>query len=220
MSILTGPEIVRHVRQGTIVIDPFDETAVGPNSYDLRLAPEMKVYSKAYPLHLHNNMYWCKALTLDERLQKKYLPSEIEPLDMKVEEPTVNLTIPEEGLVIWPGICYLACTVECAGSDIFIPCVEGRSSIGRFAVFAHTSAGFGDLSFSGPDRPAQWTLEVVAVQPVRIYAGIRICQVIFTTPEHGKDLGPLPRYNGKYTGQRGPKPSYLWKDLQKETPNG
>ncbi len=45
MSILTGMEIIREVRTGNVVADPFDESRVGPNSLDVTLAPELKVYT-------------------------------------------------------------------------------------------------------------------------------------------------------------------------------
>jgi dCTP deaminase len=221
--MLTGPEILRHVRAGTIVLDPFKEKNLGANSYDLELDPWIKVYKKSLPAHEYWNQFYLDHLgrldvygyPLTSRRPGYPEPPFTEPLDMRVDEETVDLTIPAGGLVLYPGVLYLAATVECAGSALYVPCVEGRSSIGRIAVFAHTSAGFGDLDFSGPTCPAQWTLEMVAVQPVRVYAGIRVCQIFFTTPHHGHDLGPLPRYTGKYTGQKGPKASNLWKDFVK-----
>lgn len=42
--ILTGPEIHRQVQNGRIVIDPFEESLVNPNSYNLRLHDEMLIY--------------------------------------------------------------------------------------------------------------------------------------------------------------------------------
>ena len=55
--------------------------------------------------------------------------------------------------------------------------LEGRSSIGRLGVFIHVTAGFGDVGFKG-----YWTLEIFCVQPVRIYAGVEVCQNVF--PHH------------------------------------
>mgnify|MGYP003192700780 CR=1 FL=1 len=42
--ILTGDEIKRKVQEGTIVIEDFSEERLGPNSYNLRLGPELMVY--------------------------------------------------------------------------------------------------------------------------------------------------------------------------------
>ena len=42
--ILTGPEIERQVFEGAISIEPFFRQQVNPNSYNLRIAPELYVY--------------------------------------------------------------------------------------------------------------------------------------------------------------------------------
>jgi dCTP deaminase len=62
--------------------------------------------------------------------------------------------------------------------------IEGRSSIGRLGLFVHVTAGFGDVGFCG-----FWTLEMFAVQPVRIYAGVAICQIFY---HRGIYLTPPP----------------------------
>ncbi|MEU6828758.1 hypothetical protein ABZ894_08910 [Nocardia beijingensis] len=40
--VLTGRKIIDAVRKGEIVIDPFDEAAVNPNSYNYRLGPTLR----------------------------------------------------------------------------------------------------------------------------------------------------------------------------------
>ena len=52
--------------------------------------------------------------------------------------------------------------------------IEGRSSVGRLGLFVHVTAGFGDVGFCG-----FWTLEMFAVQPVRVYPGVPICQIFY-----------------------------------------
>ncbi len=42
--LLTGPEILRRIGTGEIVITPFNPKQLGPNSYNIRLAPELEVY--------------------------------------------------------------------------------------------------------------------------------------------------------------------------------
>ena len=43
---LTGYEITDRIADGELVIEPFDATQVSPNSYDLRLAPELEFYTE------------------------------------------------------------------------------------------------------------------------------------------------------------------------------
>ena len=81
------------------------------------------------------------------------------------------LKIPKEGLLLQPGTLYLGRTLEYTETHGMVPMLEGRSSVGRLGLFVHVTAGFGDIGFCG-----YWTLEMFAVQPVRIYAGVAICQ--------------------------------------------
>ena len=45
--ILSGSEIKKQVKLGNIAIEDFNESRVGPNSYNLRLAPELVIYKEA-----------------------------------------------------------------------------------------------------------------------------------------------------------------------------
>lgn len=43
--MLSGPEIAARVAAGQIVIEPYDPARLNPNSYNLTLAPTLKVYT-------------------------------------------------------------------------------------------------------------------------------------------------------------------------------
>jgi dCTP deaminase len=45
--ILTGREIARQVRNGRVILDPYDASQVNPNSYDLTLDSRLLVYRSA-----------------------------------------------------------------------------------------------------------------------------------------------------------------------------
>ena len=130
--ILSGQEIRKHLG-GRIVIDPFQEAHLNPNSYNLTLHNELLTYEEVV-------------------------------LDMREQNRVRRLTIPEEGLVLNPTQLYLGRTVERTETHGLVPMIEGRSSVGRLGLFVHVTAGFGDVGFCG-----YWTLEMFAVQPVRIY---------------------------------------------------
>ncbi len=229
--MLTGKEIERQVRLKNILIEPFDPKRLNPNSYNIRLGEDLAVYAAALSEYssvggvLQTGYQWgqrkCeRAFILD--------PAEDDCLDMARENAIYLIKIPPTGIVLYPGVLFLASTVERAGSDWFVPSVEGRSSVGRLGIQVHATAGFGDLGFK-----SHWTLEITVVHPVRIYAGVEIAQVIFTVPyqegsvpskmdgsgEYAHQLAglytnPYILYQGKYTGQTGPKPSGLWKEFQ------
>ena len=175
--ILTGPEIQKRLNQD-ITITPFDQKLLNPNSYNLRLANELLVYTEM-------------------------------PLDMKKDNPVEKLVIPPEGLLLEPGKLYLGRTVEFTETRNLVPMLEGRSSIGRLGLYVHVTAGFGDVGFAG-----FWTLELHCVQPIRIYAGVSICQIFYHSVE-----GDIIEYkSGKYQGNQGVQSSRLWMDFVDKAP--
>lgn len=128
-------------------------------------------------------------------------------LDMRKANRVRRLTIPEDGLVLSPNQLYLGRTVEMTETNDLVPMIEGRSSIGRLGLFVHVTAGFGDVGFRG-----FWTLEMFAVQPVRIYAGVPICQIFYH-----QIAGDYTNYvSDKYQNNRDIQPSLLFKELNPE----
>jgi len=142
----------------------------------------------SYNLRLHNEL-----LVYKERI-----------LDMKKENKTEKIIIPEEGMVLKPGKLYLGRTVEYTQTDGHVPMLEGRSSIGRLGLFIHVTAGFGDVGFKG-----FWTLEIFCIQPIKIYPYIEICQIYYHTLE-----GEYVKYSSdKYQNNSGIQPSLLYRDF-------
>ena len=125
-------------------------------------------------------------------------------LDMRQPNRTRRLAVPDDGLVLSPNQLYLARTVERTATHNLVPMIEGRSSVGRLGLFVHVTAGFGDVGFQG-----YWTLEMFAVQPVRIYPGIQICQIFYH-----EIVGDVTEYSSdKYQNNRDIQPSLLYKEL-------
>lgn len=172
--ILSGLEIKKELNKN-IIINPFDESRLNPNSYNLRLHDELLVYKN------HN-------------------------LDMKTPNETEKIKIPAEGLVLETNKLYLGRTLEYTESHKHVPMLEGRSSVGRLGLFIHVTAGFGDVGFCG-----YWTLEIFCVQPIRIYAGVEICQIYY----HSVEGDYVPYKSEKYQNNQGIQPSLLYKDFEK-----
>ncbi|MGW4412555.1 dCTP deaminase [Nonomuraea sp. NPDC004702] len=106
------------------------------------------------------------------------------------------------GFVLQPGELYLGHTEEKVGSDAFVPLLFGRSSVGRLGLFVEITAPIGDIGFYG-----QWTLMLSPVRSLRVYAGMKIGQIMFVL-----SIGPVDLYRGKYQASDGPQPSRLWHD--------
>ncbi len=85
-----------------------------------------------------------------------------------------TVTIPLEGYVLQPHRMYLGHTLETIGSDVYAMSLIGRSSLGRLGLFLQVSANLGHTTSCH-----QWTLELVATKPIRLYAGMKIGQVSF-----------------------------------------
>lgn len=129
-------------------------------------------------------------------------------LDMRKPNRFKRIQIPPEGIVLNPNQLYLARSVERTETRGFVPMIEGRSSIGRLGLFVHVTAGFGDVGFCG-----YWTLEMFAVQPVRIYAGVEICQIFY----HEIRGDYTPYNSNKYQHNTDVQPSMLFKELNPES---
>ena len=99
-----------------------------------------------------------------------------------------EFTIPKDGVVLRPGRVYLGTTVEVIGSDVFVPSLIGRSSLGRLGMFLQFSADLGQVGSCH-----RWTLEIKVVQAIRVYAGMRAGQVTFWTA-----VGESLNYTGRF----------------------
>lgn len=95
-------------------------------------------------------------------------------LDVKKENPTRKIIIPDGGIVLKPFQLYLAKTREYTETHGFVPMVQGRSSLGRLGLFVHITSGFGDIGFCG-----NWTLQLLCTQPIKIYPGMKFCQIYY-----------------------------------------
>lgn len=149
------------------------------------------------PARLNPNSY-------NLRLHDELLIYEEVVLDMRKPNRFRRLTIPPEGMVLNTDQLYLARTIERTETKNLVPMIEGRSSVGRLGLFVHVTAGFGDVGFSG-----YWTLEMFAVQPVRIYPGVEICQIFYHQLEGDYDAYT----SGKYQDNHDIQPSMLFSEL-------
>ena len=130
-------------------------------------------------------------------------------LDLAKANRVRRVTIPDEGLVLSPNQLYLGRTCERTETHNLVPMIEGRSSVGRLGLFVHVTAGFGDVGFCG-----YWTLEMFAVQPIRIYPGIPICQIFYH-----EITGEITEYASKYQNNRDIQPSLMFQELNPDGEN-
>lgn len=196
--MILGNEKILEELGKNIVIEPYDEKCLNPNSYNLHLYPKLKVYD----VPMKYNFPKGSGNILHEMIPESI--TFMNPLDMKADNPTHEIIIPEDGLTLYPGILYLGMTNEFTATDKYLPMLEGRSSIGRLGINIHATAGFGDVGFKG-----RWTLEISCVQPVKIYPNIEICQIYYQEVE-----GNTKPYNGKYQNSMDIGSSKFFKEFE------
>lgn len=175
--ILSDKEILQEIKDGSIVIEPYNENDLGTNSYDVHLGKYLAVYT--------------------DRV-----------LDAKKHNKVEHFEIPEEGFVLEPNTLYLGVTEEYTETHRHIPFLEGKSSTGRLGIDIHATAGKGDVGFCNT-----WTLEISCAQPVRIYAGMPIGQLIYFVVQGDIKTMYNKKANAKYnTRTTKPVESMMWKN--------
>lgn len=175
--ILSDKKILEAIAQGKIIIEPYDRSSLGTNSYDVHLGKTLAVYK--------------------DRI-----------LDAKKHNQVEYIEIPEEGYVLQPGTLYLGVTQEYTESHEAVPFLEGKSSIGRLGIDIHATAGKGDVGFCNT-----WTLEISCVQPVRVYSGMPIGQLIYFRVEGGIENLYNTKEGAKYNKRTSlPVESMMWKN--------
>ena len=238
---LTGPEILRRMQEKEnpdIIIRPFDKRCLGSNSYDLHLADTLRVYKHTirrgmkpaieYKGHniLHSMRDWfedARTYALFFKYPEKYNMERydirdphylIDPTNPAHHE-TIDIKIPEGGLILSPDVGYLGSTVEYTETRNLLPYIDGKSSVGRNFILNHHTAGRGDDGFCG-----EWTLEIRVLYPTVVYPYMRIGQIYYEEFE-GERMPYDKNTRSHYNGQRGPTAAamipvdYFLKEKQK-----
>lgn len=133
--------------------------------------------TNSYDVHLGRHLACYKDRVLDSREHNKIDAFEI----------------PQEGFVLQPDTLYLGVTAEYTETHKHVPFLEGKSSTGRLGIDIHATAGKGDVGFCNT-----WTLEISCTQPVRIYAGMPIGQLIYFVVEGEIETLYNSKKNAKY----------------------
>lgn len=170
-----------------ILTGPKIKSAVDEGSITIAPFAEGQINPNSYDLRLGNTLIVYKNQVLDTRQNNE----------------TETLTIPEEGFLLQPDKLYLGHSIETVGSNEYVPIIRGKSSTGRMGLFVHITADLIDIGSHGT-----FTFMLHAVQPLRVYPGMRIGQVTFWST-----LGEITLYDGKYQGSKGPMPSQVHRDF-------
>ena len=178
---LSSSLIKQHRIQGKLIIEPFVENQLQPNSYDITIGDHIARFKK------ENS----KQIYLEDEAWN-FLDASF-PIEELYEIQDCPRYIP-----IAAGDRILCHTNEFFGSRYgSAPCLATRSTIARLGLDICGSAGFGDIGYVN-----RWTLELQNNSPNNYYimVGTKVGQVYFNTmPELSGGLRlPEHRYDGQY----------------------
>lgn len=149
---LSDVDIKKAVRDGRIVLKPFDEKRLQPASYDIRLGNK-------FVLNDENSTHYI------DPAKKVYAKTrEVEKKD-------------GEEFILHPGISVLGTSKEFFGSDHFLIQVGGKSSLARVGLMIHNTAGI-----INPGHFLHITFEITNQNnvPIIIRPGMEIAQITFS----------------------------------------
>ncbi len=187
MVVLSGDQIREYLKTSRIVIEPFDEKLVGPSQVDLRLGSQFRTFRNS---------------------------GVVDPFDQEsIQQNTELVDTKGEPFILQPGQLVLGVTLEKVSvPNDLVASIEGRSSIARIGVFIHISSGHVNPG-SGVRGAFPVTLEILNMNPspVKLYPGMRICQLLFYTMDRAVHKG-YDELQGKYAGRIEPSQSMAFKD--------
>ncbi len=179
--ILSYQDILKAIEEKEITINPFDKSAVGPCSVDLRLGNTFLVFQ-------HGRIF--------------------KPSDRhKILKNTEIFRIQEdETFVLSPNQFVLASTLEKISiSKRYAATLEGKSSIARLGIVVQ-AAGLVNPG-TGLKNPTTLTLEIAhqANSPVELIPGMSIIQIIYHRLTSETTVGYDDRGKSKYIGLNEPR---------------
>ena len=186
--ILSDRTIKERMRCGDLIIDPLGDNAVQPASVDVRLDAEILVFRNNWRTHI----------------------DVMRPADDVVERVLIEDDRP---FLLHPGQFALGSTLErVAIPDDVVARIEGKSSLARYGLLIHSTAGFVDPGWDG-----KLTLEFsnVGILGITLRAGMKIGHISFTelTTRADNPYGS-GKLRSKYQGQNGPVASRYYMDYQ------
>ncbi len=150
---LSDTDILRAIKEGEIVLEPFNQKQLQPATYDIRLGNTF-IINDAHSTRV------------------------IDPVK-GIFPKTQTVTVKDgEEFVLHPGISILGYSKEKFGSDQYLIEVNGKSSLARIGLIVHNSA-----SIVNPGHYLNIALELCNLNnvPIVLRPGMEIAQLTFST---------------------------------------
>jgi len=166
MAVLTREAIVAELDAGRLVISPLSPDQIGAASIDLTLGDEIRVVGDGGPIDLRDDADYRDHTQL-RRLDEPY----------QLNPGSTIHGITRERITLPSDLCGF---------------LEGRSRFARLGLMIHVTS-----AFVQPGVSNRQVLEMsnVAERPLRIHAGVRLCQIVLMRTEGDA------RYQGRFAEQ-------------------
>jgi len=155
MAVLTRDVILAELDSGRIRIDPFERDQVGSASIDLTLGDEIRVIEDGgTPIDLSPDVDY-RDHTQVRRLDAPFV----------VQPGTTLHGITRERISLPRNVCGF---------------LEGRSRFARLGLMIHVTSAFVQ---PGVDNRQVLEISNVSLRPLRLHAGVRLCQIVLMRTE-------------------------------------
>eukprot|EP01095_Lingulamoeba_sp_RSL-Kostka_P008235 TRINITY_DN2714_c1_g1_i1.p1 TRINITY_DN2714_c1_g1~~TRINITY_DN2714_c1_g1_i1.p1 ORF type:complete len:248 (-),score=70.55 TRINITY_DN2714_c1_g1_i1:16-759(-) len=180
-SLLSDKGILRHMKEGNIVIEPFNISNLSTSSFDVTLG---KYYFRESTPEPGQGIY----NPFSEKMVKRIWGSEPYEAELASEWMSrTNITLENIGpneRIIWiaPGETILAHTNEfLGGRNSVTTMMKARSSLGRNFIEVCKCAGWGDIGYIN-----RWTMEITnnsRYYSIPLVMNRRVAQIVFFDSE-------------------------------------
>ena len=191
---LSRDAILRHLKEGNIVIEPFDERKLKTSSYDVSIGEwfwrERHPEGKATIHNLYDEN------STSEIWEGPFQAETAEEVFKRLGFKFKNIKPSDKIIFLKPGETILGHTEEfIGGRNKVVTKMQARSSLGRNFIEVCKDAGLGDVGYIN-----RWTMEITNNSQyftIPLVVGRRIAQIIFHEVEASKSLD-YSKEGGKY----------------------
>ena len=192
--LLSRDQILKRLKEGNIVIDPFNERNLKTTSYDITLGDWYWRERSPKGRHTVHNLY--DKSSTDSVWSGPFRAEKSEDLSEHLGIKLENIPIEANVILLEPGETILAHTQEfIGGRNICLAKMYARSSLGRNFIEVCKDAGWGDIGYFN-----RWTMEVTNNSryfSIPLVVGRRIAQMVFY------EVAPLTKQESDYVSEGG-----------------
>lgn len=173
--MLSDSEIIEFKSEGKLVIEPFNEDQLGPNSYDVTLGEFFyePSHREQTVFNIGNKESYMTYWKLDENEEHLNVKKAFE-IPSTIRD---GFSAGEKIIFIKPGDTILAHTNEFIGGfDRVTTEMKAKSTMGRSCITVCACAGLGDIGYIN-----RWTMEIKnqGNKVVALKVGMRLAQICF-----------------------------------------